>query len=380
MWCVWPAAELPVCVLSLLLTRAVYQIAGDNFHFDFVADTSIQALDLSTPINVTSGEPAECEIVPETSYLDTHPDEIAFSRRRLITRRGLGVTMSMSMTSYTAKRPCLFVGGNGYDKDESPKSSSGEYDYWGSYITGKLNNYCSSFKFIRRDFKSKPWTESNHAKHFCDTAKGMASSGGNIGSVLIFTHGAGSLLVANALNTGRCAFSSSTRWYSANAPFGGMEMANRGTDDLCPDAYSALKDILDLLYVCKGSDHDDLHTGIEAVQSSYTSSYTPVDAASELDGALCGDDAEGLYYSFGQYVKSVDNQISSWGSSKRDGFVKLWQCKTVKSGGWSSNNLAQWATLHVNFADGTCRFGDPYSDPQGNRSPCSWYQAMAARA
>ena len=104
----WPAAELPVCVLCLLLTRVLHQIAGDNFHFDFVADASIQALDLSTPINVTSGEPAECEIVPETSYLDTHPDEIAFSRRRLITRRGLGVTMSMSMSMTTMSLMLLF--------------------------------------------------------------------------------------------------------------------------------------------------------------------------------------------------------------------------------------------------------------------------------
>lgn len=58
----------------------------------------------------------------------------------------------------------------------------------------------------------KAWDDMTHADHFCDEA---SFGSGTVGNVIIFSHGSGSLVVANALNNNRCQFSGSTRWYSA---------------------------------------------------------------------------------------------------------------------------------------------------------------------
>lgn len=45
--------------------------------------------------------------------------------------------------------------------------------------------------------------------------------------------------------------------------FAGAEVANRGLSDICP-AYSAMKDMLDVLHFCKGKNHDNLEWGVES--------------------------------------------------------------------------------------------------------------------
>lgn len=72
-------------------------------------------------------------------------------------------------------------------------------------------------------------------------------------------------------------------------------------------------------------------------QSSYVNAQgiTTV-ATSNLDGAMCGDDPEGLYVSIGQGIKDLDDRVTTWGSATRDGYVKIASCKVIKSSSsWS---------------------------------------------
>ena len=102
------------------------------------------------------------------------------------------------------------------------------------------------------------WDDLTHASEFCTQVLSAAagSSGSTIGSVLIFTHGAGSLVVGTALSQNMCVFGSNTRWYSAMAPFGGAKAADEGLN-LCA-SFSAMEDILKDLKVCTGTNKDQL--------------------------------------------------------------------------------------------------------------------------
>ena len=164
-----------------------------------------------------------------------------------------------------------------------------------------------------------------------------------------------------------------------------LQAADEGLN-LCSN-YEAMKAILDELRFCKGKDKDDLHSGVKALQTSYAgpgASFADVrdEARANLDGALCGHDSIGLYLGVGQGLQDFDSAI--WFGEDRDGMMKLSQCTTAHSGTSNfqeaNSKAAVWANQHLNYLDGTCRFGDPYMDVFGDKSPCTWYAAMANRA
>lgn len=146
----------------------------------------------------------------------------------------------------------------------------------------------------------KAWDDMTHADHFCHEA---SFGSGTVGNVIIFSHGSGSLVVANALNNNRCQFSGSTRWYSAmvrrghwrdswavpvvwartavlclpvqrqtvccsapppKAPWWGATAANQALEKVCP-YYDTMSDLLRELDFCKGSHHDRLHNSITTI-------------------------------------------------------------------------------------------------------------------
>lgn len=388
----------------------VHVIVGDNFNAEFVTDTYLQRPELPIPTNVTDGAPARCDAIVQYTALNGGLGHHGAVQRRVL---------KQERRQLVTPRPCVFVGGLGLHKSEGAKSTQGADDYWGDKIVSYLSGKCSSFKFVQRDMKGKGWDDPSHATTFCNDA---VTSGSVIDNTLIFSHGSGSLVVANALVTNECSFSTSTRWYSAMAPFGGSKVraavagchlhANprRGmvavpcapytvltapcvclqaadkADDLCAN-YDAMSSILSELRFCKGKNHDSLHAGVESLQTWYVgagASFNDVrdEARANLDGALCGHDSSGLYLGVGQGLQDFDSAI--YFGEDRDGMMKISQCTTAH---WSTNLFQEansktsvWANQHLNYLDGTCRFGDPYVDEHGDRSPCTWYAAMANRA
>ena len=103
-------------------------------------------------------------------------------------------------------------------------------------------------------------------------------------------------------------------------------------------------------------------------------------AFTNLDGALCGSSAEGNYVSIGQALAAVDGRIQTWGTDGRDGWVSVPQCKAVAPAiTWGSTTSEVFTVLPLNYADTTCRFGNPIADPTGASSPCNWYRHVASQ-
>lgn len=352
-------------------------VASSNFHAVFVPDaTTVDSLGLQVPVDPATGEAAVCPELKDVSALRMADGDEPVHHQgepEVAAGRRLG---SNGRRRLTPARPCVFVHGSGQASDKDATTSW--TGYWGNIHT-KLASQCSSFKFLKRNLKSRKWDHPDHAQAFCDAA---ANPGGDIGSVLIFSHGIGSLIVASALNNNICSFTSATRWYSAMAPFSGSKAADEGLN-LC-DNYDALKDILDYLKVCKGKDKDQLQSGILSSQTSYSS---PVDtwaqlqavANTHLDGAMCGHDSSGNYNGVGVGLVSIDDNI--WFGEDRDGWMKLSQCKAAKNQWqyWHHNKWSTFVNMHLNYLDGACKWDDPLVDTQADHSPCAWFLRMAQR-
>ena len=212
-----------------------------------------------------------------------------------------------------------------------------------------LSSQCSTFTYLKRDMRLG-WDDLTHASEFCTQVLSAAagSSGSTIGSVLIFTHGAGSLVVGTALSQNMCVFGSNTRWYSAMAPFGGAKAADEGLN-LCA-SFSAMENILKDLKVCKGKDKDKLHPGTIAQQSTYSSATVSRSdalsfARSNLDGAMCGHDSSGLSTGVGTGLADIDSYV--WFGEDRDGWMKLSECTTAHTSSWAHHNTNVWADIHM---------------------------------
>ena len=189
----------------------VHVIVGDNFNAEFVTDTYLQRPTIAIPTNVTDGKPAQCDKIVQYSALNGGMGHHGAVQRRVLKEK---------RRQLVPARPCGFVGGIGLHKSEGYKTSQGSSDYWGDKIESYLAGKCSSFKFVQRDMKGKGWDDPSHATAFCNDA---TTTGSVIDNTLVFSHGSGSLVVANALLTNACSFSASTRWYSAMAPFAGSK-------------------------------------------------------------------------------------------------------------------------------------------------------------
>jgi len=239
---------------------------------------------------------------------------------------------------------------------------------------------------MQSDTTNQGWDNPNLGLEFCEAAKtasGVASS--TLGSVIVFSHGVGSLVVASALGTNQCSFGSETRWYSAMAPFE-TALAADSAASLC-NSYSAMSSVLDAFQVCyaKPSSGHGVEEGVTAQASTYTPTggVTLQNARSmaetHLDGALCGHDPMGLYTGVGTGFLSIWSYV--WFEFENDGWMDTDSCTEIKSAGsWQYLSDAVWSNLHINFADGTCRFGNALLDPWFDQSPCTWYKTMAQRA
>ena len=95
---------------------------------NFVSDAYVKPLDAAIPASLETGEPLVCQPLDDASVLDKDFSSVPLARRRLT--KDVGAARKL-----TAQRPCLFVGGNGLDSDQTPAHTSGDWDYWGPAIT-----------------------------------------------------------------------------------------------------------------------------------------------------------------------------------------------------------------------------------------------------
>lgn len=396
-------------------------VVGPTHSVSFVADAAVTRVGVSIPVDPATGQPLDCPIIEEISTLGGNlqghkePSEVA-AARRLASRRSLAsysqswwsssssssysysysysssggssssttTTTSSSSATFTETttspapppRVCVFVGGLGLQAGSSPYvTSSGEDNYWGGYITVFLGSLCSEFRYVAFDSK-RGWDSTQLSDTFCEAAAG--GTGQEANDILVFSHASGGLVVANALASNRCSFASNVQWYTAATPFHGAKGADRALADVCP-SYSAVREFLDSMFYCKGRDHDQLHAGMATLQTAYvTGNDVSYVADSYLSGALCGHSAEGLNEGLAQALPDVAATMA-WGGHENDGIIDVEVCKLIHSGFVKYDLSAQWADMHINHVDTSCRYGDANYDPYFDHSPCTWMQAMAAR-
>lgn len=116
---------------------------------------------------------------------------------------------------------CVFVHGAG-----APPPSNGVGSaltntfpwYWGP-VHHYVEDFCTEVKFVRLGTADSTWADPDLARHFCyraTTTPGRTlndASYGDIEDTLLFVHGAGNLIVANAFDSGLCGLADSSHWF-----------------------------------------------------------------------------------------------------------------------------------------------------------------------
>ena len=127
----------------------------------------------------------------------------------------------------TPKRPCIFVNGWSH-KSEDPKI------FWGGmYAKSSIPPFCSKAVFLQHE-SSEPWYSGALASKACDHMLAHEpkdselfphqSTDRIVDNVIVISHGVGTLLLGTAISHGQCAFGTTSRWISLNAPLSGSKI------------------------------------------------------------------------------------------------------------------------------------------------------------
>jgi hypothetical protein len=100
--------------------------------------------------------------------------------------------------------------------------------YWGA-LQERLQWVCSTVVFMYEDTLRVGWEDAALQERVCALVRDAAAIAlaGTPAPLVIFSHSLGSLLLAGALEAGRCALPAEAAWYSAGAPWQGSRAAEK---------------------------------------------------------------------------------------------------------------------------------------------------------
>ena len=121
---------------------------------------------------------------------------------------------------------CLLLHGAGMDT-ETPIEASMR-GYWGP-LQERLQWVCSTVVFMYEDTLRVGWEDAALQERVCALVRDAAAIAlaGTPAPLVIFSHSLGSLLLAGALEAGRCELPAEAAWYSAGAPWQGSRAAEK---------------------------------------------------------------------------------------------------------------------------------------------------------
>ncbi|KAL0583650.1 hypothetical protein ABG067_006463 [Albugo candida] len=190
-------------------------------------DTVMAGSDLASPQNMSS---TECLPIPNLSldYVDPNfEQEIVQSYDK-------------NGCQCPEKRlPCLFVHGIGVREDQEP---DGPFYYWKG--TTLEDHCCSTIRFVHSDSETRAWHDETLAQRYCEAALGMAPSTNTttIENIVIVSHSAGNLVVANAETLNICKLGQTAKWIALAAPMRGSFLADEA-ESICSGTTTAYKKI-----------------------------------------------------------------------------------------------------------------------------------------
>ena len=283
---------------------------------------------------------------------------------------------------------CLFVHGAGNSAASDPfigtVTESDTY-YWGRLHELLRPQYCATTRFMHEDTINASWEDAELQERFCAVLIATQPSV----RLLLFSHSMGNLVVAGALDAGRCALPPTALWFAVAAPWAGSRAADK-LPEVCSGSQQVVGSLVKTLasreHFCEGPGGSP-SAGLAGLRTDNVGLREIARRWQwRVNGSLCGSSAFGLWLTEGAGADSYELQALAELVDFRepnDGAVPTASCHPAGVGApvrsWSSS---AHLTAAVNHFDLTCRHGDgwlPWLATE-ERRPCAWYAAMADAA
>jgi hypothetical protein len=282
---------------------------------------------------------------------------------------------------------CLLLHGAGMDT-ETPIEVSMK-GYWGA-LQERLQWVCSTVVYMYEDTLRVGWEDAALQERVCALVRDAAAIAlaSTTAPLVIFSHSLGSLLLAGALEAGRCALPAEAAWYSAGAPWQGSRAAEKlpqicsvgrslDLEGVAAHAASVMLRVLAVRERYCEADGNGPSPGFFSTRASNEGLPALARWQSRLNGSLCGDSAIGLWSTDSLGLEALA-ELSAFGEAN-DGAVPTTACHP-RGAQVERAHASPHYTAAVNHYDLACRHGDGLIPWGGDdRRPCSWYVAMAGR-
>jgi len=201
--------------------QCVYEATGEDMSFNFFEGLVMPPL---TSV--------------QSSY--TLPQSISVSLRRSRTRKLL---LSGSVQEGL---PCIFIHGSGIDSKKAPGIYSSFPEYWG--MTDDMKPcYCSTVRFVVLDTLTRSYDDPNLLVEFQQLVNSEISPDNNARSRVVYiTHGAGTLMLAAAVNQGFIVMDRKvpSAWVALGPATGGQLTINTMNQDCASKKVTSFQNIL----------------------------------------------------------------------------------------------------------------------------------------
>eukprot|EP01047_Picozoa_sp_COSAG01_P019318 COSAG01_NODE_1070_length_11869_cov_21.371368_11_plen_557_part_00 len=317
----------------------------------------------------------------------------------------------------------------GIDRAGEGRPTASLRGYWGKVHEIALAHGCASTHFNHEQTTDQLFDEPRIRERTCRELCG--SPGCVITDKVIFTHSAGNLYFAAALDHGDCFLGASSEWFTSQSPTRGSAAADAAAHLCDYKKGNPLRAAVNFFGYCQ--DQANQPTRVRRMYGSLMTDYLYMDAkgvkaemgsaaplqnvmTAHVSGGLCGDKPDGFRCTGGSKlapcktchgnfmpdkelcaVAKVAFPIGTHGHFSPtgalsccvghgvlpcDGMVALDSCELPSRRYDDSAPTNPWYRLHGNHADGTCRNGDqdPSSGGKGAAQPCQWYGSMVQRS
>ena len=279
---------------------------------------------------------------------------------------------------------CVFVHGAGSPTSGAPSGS--DPVYWGD-VHERLATACAHFRFLHADTLNAGWEDAELQQRVCDlfatpnATEAPAPAPRATPLTVVFAHSLGNLILAGALDAGRCALPAAAAWFAVAAPWEGSPAADRLPEVCAPEAPGVVAPLVRSLatrqHFCDGVNGTPSTGYLSTRTSAPRLRAVAARWVWRVNGSLCGDDAFGLWSRDSFELQALSDFARF--CEPNDGAVPTRACHQYGVVGARAPD-AMHLTAHANHYDLTCRHGDaalPWSG--ADRKPCAWYEAMARR-
>ena len=261
-------------------------------------------------------------------------------------------------------KPCLFFHGAGTITEE--KELLDQYElYWGSEVQESMP-CCSSVKFARFDTSNIAWIEESLQNKYCTALASISSSNESnaIDDVIVVTHSMATLVLALAIDAGKCGLGKNAKWVAIQSPMKGSPAAD-SFSAACPtdNKSDAIVDtILQWAGACPSHssfNHFFVQGGKKADEASLNGYYNRAQAiySQRVDAAMCGTSPYGITSLYSAKFSAVDSYVD-FKNEDNDGIVNLDSCiGTLDPTLFHTSYTSRFYAASINHADGTYRGG-----------------------